>query len=132
MIGCLFAGSAMSANWVHLATDHENNKYSIDTTRINKVQTMLSTTGQVRSAWIKMQFSKELHGASYILSEEYIKCNEQKTATNTIVSYGSNRMVVHSSYNVSGPSVDFAMFKPASPDSIMESLVKTICALNVS
>lgn len=129
MLGVLFTGSAMSADWVVIKTDSDNNTYSVDTSRITKVPTRLSTTGVVISSWIKMDFSKKVNGASYVLAEEYTKCKEYKVATNTLVSYSSDGKVVNSAYNVSGSSVDFARYEPVLPGTVGEDLYRSVCAL---
>ena len=129
VIGFLFANSAMSANWVIIKTDRNDNTYSIDTTRIKKVQTRLSTTGDVRSTWIKMDLAKAQGNISFLIIEEYTKCKEKTVATNTVVSYGSDGMAVDTAYNVSGSSVDFAKYVPILPGSLGESLSNTVCSL---
>ena len=129
MLGFLLSSSAISANWVVINTDTLNNIYSVDTSTIHNVQTILPTTGTVRSAWIKLDLSEERNGASYLLVEEYFKCNKFKEAMNTLVSYNSDGQIITSSYNISGTSVDFAEFKPVIPDSVAAANLQTICAL---
>lgn len=130
IFGSLFASSAMSANWVTLGIDGTgSNQFSVDTTSVKKVPTMRSTTGEVKSAWTKVDVLKGVNKGKYVLFETYFKCKERKTAINTILAYNQNGSVTESIYNVSGKSVDFASFESYPPDSASESVSKIICNL---
>lgn len=132
VFGVLFTSSAISANWVAIKTDEHNNTYSIDTTRIKKVATFLSTTPEVRSVWIQLNMFEEKNGAKHVLFEQYYKCRDHVSAMNTLVNYRADGTVINSNYNISGTSADFAKYTPVLPGSVGEDIEAVICALTAS
>lgn len=126
LISSVMAASANSSDWITVEVDKKNNVYTINSTKIKKIKTILPSTSVIISGWIKTDFFNTYDGIASELGEYYIKCKDGQYLQNSYHSYNIDGEVVQSKINLIR-NVDLALFQPILPDSSGEVWFSEIC-----
>lgn len=112
-----FTASAQESNWVEIG-DSNTNVLTVDPSTIKTV------SGSIRSAWF--QFTKKPTASAPIYSTKQmtrINCDEETTATVSIVSYNAKGDVISSHTT----PVVLLTYEPAPPGTLAATMVKVVC-----
>lgn len=117
----------LASGWEISTVNDEGDIHAINTDKIKKIKTSLSSTGTVISAWIRTTYNNTDDGIFSKLDEFYIKCKQDEMIKNSSYLYEEDGTVAQSIVN-QVTSVDFTKFQPVLPDSYGEQWVKDICS----
>ena len=120
------SSAVFASGWQISTFNDEGDVHTINTDKIKKIQTRLSTTGTVISAWVRTTYNDTDDGIFSKLEEFYVKCNQDEIIKNSTYLYKEDGTVAQSVVNQVS-SVDIAKFQPVLPDSYGEQWVKDIC-----
>lgn len=121
------SSAALASGWEISTVNDDGDIHTINSDKIKRVDTQLSSTGTVISAWVRTTYSNTDDGIVSKLEEFYIKCKQDEIIRNSAYLYKEDGTVAQSVVN-QVTSVDFAKFQPAPPESYGEQWIKDICS----
>ena len=113
--------SAQAAGWVNVAESTSGVVHAIDPERISPVY------GSVWRAWVRADASRAAPKLSFdsAMTQYEFNCTNQTSRTLSFTAYDANKQVINSWNSPTSDPV------PVVPDSILESLLKTVCSASL-